>query len=780
MALRRKIAAIISMTLLASHTAFAANSFIVKNIQVEGLSGLSPQTVMSYLPIKIGQSFDMSETSNIIASLYQTGFFSNVSLSRDGNTLIVNVNERPVIAKVNISGNSAVSTDQITTVMKEMGLQQGQVLDQSVLDQVSKSLQSAYDSQGHYNATVTAIVTPVARNRVNVNIVISEGRVALVEKIRIIGNHAYSEKKLIRTLTLTTPKWDSIITRADHYTKDALDNSLQTLGNFYMDHGYIHFKVNSANAVLTPDRKSIYLIININEGSQYRLAGYNFTGNTILPTTQFTATPMFKALTAGKVFSRQNTMDASKAISILLGNQGYAFADVNIEPTIDEIHKTVFITFHVNPGNRVYVHRVNFAGNTSTSDNVLRTATRQMEGALFSSSAIDESTRQINLLGYFTNVKEDTEPVAGSQNQVDVNYNVSEQPSAQATAGAGYGTDGFVVSAGVNENDFMGTGKQVGVNFSQNIYQRSYSASYNNPYFTPDGVQRGFNIFYTQTDPGALNLAPYSFTSYGANMVYTIPFSPVDDYQLGIGLQRTSLSLGSGGSSIQIQQFVQNEGSAFNQLMLTLGWTRNGFDRAYFPTRGILQTAGLQVSAPLAGRPLDFYKLSYQIHGYQPLPEGFIGSVVGSFGYGGAYGSTKGLPFFTNYYAGGMAVQGQVRGYETNTLGPLDSNLQPIGGNTLLSGSLQLILPGFLSSDNYRTSVFVDSGNVYNTWNVYNTYPTNQVGLQLGQLRYSAGVDFQWRLPILNAIIELSYAKALNAKPGDQLEPFSFNIGGNF
>lgn len=761
-----------------THNAFAADSFVVKDIQVEGLKGLNKATVLNYLPIKVGQTLHSSDTPKMISALYATGFFSDVSLSQSGDTLIVHVSELPVIANIKVEGNSQITSDEINKVLKSLGLVRGQVLDPSVLSQVIKSLRGAYDIQGHYNATVTPNIVPASHNRVNINITISEGRVALVENIHILGNKDFKESKLIDTLKLTSWKWDSIVTHNNHYSSEALGQSLDNLNNFYLDRGYLRFKIDSANAVLSHDRKSVDIIIHITEGKPYKLTEVKFSGKLILPEEDYRKLPEVKNLKLNTFVSKEKIMAASKAVTYALGDKGYAFAKINVIPKIDDAAQQVKLEFNIEPGRKVYVRQVHFVGNTASSDTVLRQSMRQSEGSLSSVSAIDESIRQLNLLGYFQNVKEATVPVPGSPNQVDLNYSVTEQPSAQATVGAGYGTNGIVLNAAINEKNFLGTGKEVGINFSRNLYQQSYSFNYNNPYYTPEGIQRGFSLYNVKTTPGNLNVAQYQFSSYGGNMVYSIPFSAKDSYQIGFGLQRTLLQPGNLYSS-QIFQFVQTEGTTFNQFMISGGWTRNGYNRSSFPTEGTYQNLNFQISAPFIGTPLDFYKLTYQIHNYESIYNftTFLGATVG---YGGAYGGTKGLPFFTNYYAGGLGSIGQVRGYQTNTLGPKDSTGLPIGGNALMAGTAALILPEPFSTDTFRTSIFMDAGNVYSTWNVYNTYPSSAVGVNVNALRYSAGIDVQWRLPVLNAILEVAVAKALNPRPGDLTEPFSFNIGGNF
>ena len=636
---------------------WAANSFVIRNIQVQGLQGISKATVLNYLPVKVGDTFDPAKTGEIIRDLYQTGFFSNVSLARAGNTLIIQVSERPVIGSIKVTGNTLITKDQINGVLSNLGLVEGRVFDQAVLDKVTNSLQSEYYSVGHYNAKVTTTITPEPRSRVAVVITVSEGRVALVEHIQIIGNHAFSDRALINAMTLTMPKWDTFFTQSDHYSKDKLDASLDGLRNYYLDRGYLKFKIDSAQASIAPDCKSVFLIIHVTEGPVYTVSGYDIVGNLILPKAELMSMVKFKQ---GDTFSRVEVTNATKRMTRALGNQGYSFADVDAFPTVDEPTKQIYITFHINPGNRIYVHRVNFTGNTKTSDAVLRRAMRVQEGGMINLDNIDESTRNLNLLGYLDNIKETTTPVPGTNDQVDVDYNVTEKSSASATAGAGYGTDGFVFSAGINQSNFLGTGDSVGVNFNSDPYERTYSFSFNNPCINEYCVSRGFTVYDTLTTPYAVNLGnSYTFNQYGFNVAYGIPVSEFDSYQLGYGVQHTTLHANN-STSTMVNTFVQDNGSEFNQLLLSAGWSRNTLDRAIFPTNGFNQAAAIQVSTPVAGTPLDYYKITYQGHWYRPLFDNYIFTAEGGFGYGNNYGPPGALPFFDNYYAGGIGFNGAV------------------------------------------------------------------------------------------------------------------------
>lgn len=767
----------------------AADSFVVKSIHITGLQGISSDTVMSYLPIHVGERINASQSANIISTLYATGFFSDVSLSQEGNTLIIHVAERPVISSISVSGNKDIPKDKLNEVLKKLGLVQGQVFDNSVLQRVKYSLETEYDNIGKYNARVDTIVTPRARGRVNVKIDISEGQTAEVADILIIGNHIYKSSVLIRQMTLATPHLWSFFTHTNLYSQDKLSSSLEALSSYYMDRGYLKFKVDAAQVTLTPDRKHVYLVIHVTEGEVYKVKGYSVVGNTLIPQARLQRMIHIKA---GDVFSRKAINSASDAITKMLGNMGYAFASVNVVPEIDDKTKQVYLTFYIQPGNRVYVRRINFHGNYKTEDTVLRHSIRQMEGSLVSVDDIKESEHQLNLTGYLSNVTTDTKAVPGIPDEVDLDYNVTEAPSSQASAGVGYGTDGFVVNAGLNQNNFLGSGKTLGVNFQNSLYSTDYSINYNNPYYTPDGVQRGFTLYAQRITPGNLNISRYNQNTYGGTVNYSIPISANgDNLLLGYGYQNTLLKLGNGPSS-QLVNFVNTyhpggRSTRFNQILLNSGWSRNGLDKATFPTNGLYQDFGFDMTLPGGGSPpLDYYKANYDMNYYYPIiPEevtGLIFNARASLGYGAGFGPTAGLPFFANYYAGGIAYSGQVRGYESNTLGPLDSLGDALGGNKLATGTLALIFPNPISTDKLRTSVFLDGGNVYST------QAQVRGGSPAGPMRYSTGLSVDWQVPVLNVLLSVSYAKALNPHRHyvngqifrDQTEPFQFNVGTSF
>lgn len=754
-----------------------AASFIVKDIRFEGLQGISRDTAISYMPVQIGQRFDSSQTDEIIKNLYATGFFSDISISQDGDVLVVKVAERPVIGSIVVTGNKDIPKDKLDEVLKGLGLAQGRVFNQSTLDEVQKSLQNQYDVVGKYSARVNTSVTPQSHNRVAVRIDISEGLTVQIADIHIIGNHAFGEKKLIRAMPIATHHLWSFYTEEDKYSSEKLDKATEALRSYYLDRGYLKFQIDSTQVTLTPDRKQAYIVFHITEGPIYTVKGYNLTGNLILSQTKLQSLIKIKP---GDVFSRKVVQDAGTAIGRALGDMGYAFASVNAMPTIDEQAKTVFITFYIDPGNRVYVRRINFSGNIKTQDVVFRRLIRQLEGGLVSVDDIKESERLLNISGYLEkDVKVETAPVPGVPDEVDLNFNVKEAPAAQATFGVGYGTNGVTLAASLNQNNFLGTGNALSINFNTSLLYTIYNISYTNPYYTPDGIARGFSVFYQHSTPYNLNIAQYSMNTYGGTLNYSIPLDVKgDNLLLGIGLQKTQIFVG-GGVSQEVNQFLITNGSNFQQASFSVGWSRNGLDQAFFPTTGLYQDAAIQVVTPVGGNPLDYYKGNYNIRGYYPLGKGFIIQGRAAAGYGNGFGPTHGLPFFANYYAGGVGYVGQVRGYEANTLGPLDSNGNALGGNIMTVGSIGLIFPTPLTSDRLRTTAFVDAGNVFTTLGV-STPGNPRGGTPAGPLRYSAGVAIDWRVPVFNALLSISVAKAINPQPTDQTNIFQFSVGTSF
>lgn len=773
----KKIANLLVISsLLLSGGVYAQSTFVVREIQFEGLQRVPSATALSYLPIKRGQVLTTSKTPAILRALYQTGFFDQVSLSKDGDTLIIHVVERPTIGQLKISGNSVIPTDKLTTVMKSLEVTEGRVYNASVLEKIKQSLLSQYYLLGRYNARVDIRTTPMPRNRVLVNIDISEGLVAKVRRISIIGNHVFDESTLIKQMDLSTSGYITIITQTDRYSEEKLESSVEKIRNYYMDRGYLKAEVKSAQAQVTPDRKSVYINIVVNEGPQYTVKSVDVTGDFPLPREDVEKRVLIKP---GTIFSRQKVLDTQKAINYVYGDKGYMFASVAVRPQINEVDHTVGITFDIKAGKRAYVRKVTFSDNMRTNDVVLRREVQQLEAAPASTTKMDESKQRLLLLPYIKEAEMSLKPVPGVDDQVDVNYKVKEESSAQASLKLGYSqVYRFILGAGFNQKNFFGTGNTLGINFSQSKYEQFYGVEYTNPYYTEDGISRSFSLSMSRVDPkGAGVSSGYTSNEYNFGVLYGIPIGQergaYSRLLAGVSYQNLLVNLSSTNVSNQVMTFVNQHTRHTQEADFKLGVSRDSRDKAIFPTRGTSQSLFLDAYAPLGSGSVAFYTLNYAGKGYLPLSGPFILTGRANLGYGNGFAGFKDFPFFKNYYAGGIDT---VRGYQGYSLGPKDSNYHPFGANMLADGSIGLIFPNYLS-DNLRTSVFVDAGNVYSSIDNRTTYGGNSSNS--GPLRYSTGVEADWLTPF--GPIQLSLAKPLNLKqPGDQSEIFQFSLGANF
>ena len=751
------------------------SSFVIKKIQIDGLQRISKGTVYTYLPVKVGDQLTTAESNKIIEALYGTDFFSNVALSREGNTLIIDVKELPVIGAIHISGNKDIPTKKLVSVLKSQGFSEGNVYNRSLAKQIKQSLQDQYYARGKYNARVTVTIDKELRNRVGVNIKVSEGLVATIRNINIVGDHVFKESELLDQLTISTPGWLTWFSGTDQYSSAKMQASLAALTSYYMDRGYIEFKVNSVQIAITPNRKSVYITVNVTEGPKFYFKGYQLTGNLILPRKQMQKLVTIKK---GDVFSRQAVIASDKAMSKTLGDVGYAFATIEATPKIDKKSKTVFLTLKVVPNGKYYVNQIHFYGNNSVNDMVLRRSMRQMEGGVWNTKNVEQSKWQLQQLPYLKSVQMSTERVPGAKNKVNINYKIAEKNSANFTASIGYSQlDGIILSAGVMEHDFLGTGKTVGFNLQRSRGYQSYSLNYVNPYYTLSGISRSINLYLTKVDPGEINLTnSYSISQTGFNVNYTIPISESlyreNDISLGYGLENTILDVGNGPPE-QVSTFVNKHGRHFLQANLTAGWVSNGFDKIIFPTEGFTQSVSGMLAAPLTRKSIGYYTVGYKAQWYRPITRNhhFILNVKGEGNYGNSYMRSAQMPFFSNFYSGGID---SVRGYEGNTLGPKDSQNNPIGGNLSVLGSVGLIFPSPIEPNSLRTTAFVDAGNVFNAYGK----PIGPGFNKLNRLRYSAGLELDWLTPL--GTINISFAKALNSKHGDDTEPFQFSIGKSF
>ena len=765
--------------LLVSNGVKGDEEFVVKDIQVKGLQRISLGTVYNYLPVNVGEKFSLDNVSPAIKALFKTGFFKDVTLEREGSTLIVNVVERPSIAKIIFEGNKDLSKDDLTKALDKIGLAEGKIFDRQVLDKVEQELTRQYLSHGKYGLKIKTDVSNLTRNRVGIHIKISEGRVTKIKQINIVGNTVFDDKTLLGKFELNTSNLLSFYTKDDQYSKQKLSADLETLRSYYLDRGYINFSVESTQVAITPDKKDIYVTINVKEGDVYKLSKVKLAGNLVVAPDE-----LIKLVSVGptEIFSRKSATETSKAIQDRLGDEGYAFANVNMVPEINEAQKTVDMTFVVDPGKRVYVHRINMSGNTKTRDEVLRREMRQMEASWASSSKIERSKTRLERLGYFETVTVETPPVVGTADQIDVNYKVVEKPSGNLSAGVGFSqVQGIVLNANIAQDNVFGSGKRVNVAFNNSSYLTSYQFGFFNPYFTTDGVSQGYNLGYTKRNAGAINIANYNTNIANAGINFGIPLNEFDQIRFDTEVKHTNLST-TAFSSYQINQFITDQGSSFLTFSQGISWVHDTFNRAIFPNKGAQQRLSAVVMIP--GSDLDYYKVGYRQQRYFPLAKDFTFKLNGEVGYGGGYGSTQALPFFDNYFMGGT---GSVRGFKNNTLGPRDSNGYPLGGSSKIIGNAELFfpVPFMTETKSVRLGTFFDVGSLNDSFTLNN-------------MKYSAGLSGEWLSPF--GALSVSAAYPLNkgnytyntfnpangVNPGsivtqkDQTQFFQFNFGQNF
>lgn len=755
----KRMACVSLLAMLSLTYANFASAFTIRKIRVQGLQRVPASTVLSYIPLKEGQDLDPSRTTEIIQGLYGTGFFSTVNLGRQGDDLIVQVTERPVIGAIRISGNKELKTEDLNSALKKAGIAEGLPYDTSVLEAMKRALEQQYNSQGRYASAVNTTVSTESQNRVSVKIEIIEGKVSKIKQIHIVGNKAFSERKLLRHFASGKTKLWSFFTNGDQYVKEKLDADIDGLKAFYMDRGYLKFKVLSSSSKMSADKKKVNVVIEVQEGPIFKVRGVELTGDCF---NQGPALQRLITIKPGQIFSRKKIVDTRDMLNRLLSSQGYALADVELIPDVNEQTNTVFITFHVVPGKRVYVRRINFVGNTKTTDEVLRRELRQMEGAMYSSVCVEESKRRLSNLGYLQDIQVRAVPSPEAPNVVDLEYKVTETSSASANFQVGYSDAyGLLYGANVNQTNFLGTGRTVNAAFQSNNAYTNISLTYYNPYYTMSGIGRGFTLYTQFADPGKVGITPFRMDTYGLAMNYDIPITEYSRLSFAFGYDSIRLFTNQ-GASYDVQHFVRDNGHVFDQFKATLGWSRSTYDRAVFPTCGWKQFLGVEVGLPFAHNSLDYYKINYSSAYFHPLFCNLIFHARGQLGYGNGYGNTGQLPFFKNYYAGGID---SVRGYDDNTLGPRDSNLNPIGGNIITVGSLSLIFPNPFP-DQLRTSIFVDAGNVF-----HNDIDLNNIGT-------SGGVQFEWLSPM--GPIHFSFSKAFKSGRYDETKVFQFSLGASF
>ena len=765
---------VLSLIILLGVTSFteAAQSFIVSDIRIEGLEKIPEGTLLNYLPVIQGDPLDDKQVIFAIKELYKTGFFADVQLLRDGDVLVVRVKERPSITEISFDGNSDIDDDTLEEAMKGVGLAKGRIFNRSLLEKLTQELEAVYFSQGKYNVKIDAEVEELDQNRVNIDINISEGIKSLIKQINIIGNKVYDDETLLDEIQLGIPSAWAFLSDADEYSKPKLQADLETIRSYYLDRGYIKFNVDSTQVSITPDKKDIYVTINVSEGEKYTVGEVLLTGDMVI---NKAVLEQLISTKTGVTFSRRLMTESQKAIEDRVGMTGYAFAKVNVIPQINDEDRTISLTYNLEPGRKVYVRRITFFGNFKTRDEVLRREMRLMEGSVLASNKLERSKIRIQRLSYIEEVEVESRPVPGTDNQVDIDVTVTERLSGSFNIGAGFSqAQGLLFNVGLTQENLLGTGQALSVNVNTDRANTVYSVSHTEPYATVDGISRTISANYRKRDAAEEEIANYLSNSWGVNLSYGIPMSEVNTLRLGIGFNSIDLRVGV-SPSLDVVEFIAKNGNSFDNFSLNASYSHDTRNRTVFATRGSAQTISSNITIP--GSDLEYYKLRYDTKFYFAMTEDLTLLLHSDVAYGDGYGDTDELPFFERYFAGGLRT---VRAYNTNSLGPRDilSN-DPIGGNLRVVGGADVIFPiPFMEKppSSVRLSAFFDVGNVF--LDDAPTFDSTENGFDASQLRMSTGLSFVWLAPI--GPLRFSYGVPLNDVGGDDLRAFQFSIGSFF
>ena len=777
--------------LVNSVSALSANAdeFVVSEIKIEGLQRLPDGTLLNYLPIVAGDPIDDNQITYSIGELYKTGFFANVSLLRDGDVLVVRVKERPSIANVEFTGNSDIEDDALKDALLDIGVTRGQIYNRTLLDKLTLELERVYFSQGKYGVKIDTEVTELDQNRVDIEITISEGQVALIKHINIVGNDVYDDDTLLEDLESGVPSSWSVFSSIDEYSKPKLNGDLEKIRSFYLDRGYIKFNIESTQVSITPDKQDIYITINVAEGDRYKISSSDLTGELVVNR----QTMQSQILTRqGMYFSRSLMTTSKKRLENQMGRIGYAFSEVKVSPVIDEEKKEVALTYHAIPGEKAYVRRINIHGNDSTQDQVYRREMRLMEGSILASDLLERSKTRIQRLPFVEVVDISTTPVPGTNNQVDLKVTVEEKLAGSFNIGAGFSqTQGLLFNVGLTQENLFGTGKRLSVNVNTDRANTVYSGAFTDPYYTIDGVSRTISASFRERDAAEEQINNFSTNSGDLNISYGIPLSEFNTLSLGYGFSHIKITKGLFASQDVTDFILGNNGkTAYNSLTLNSSFSHDTRNRTVFASSGSQHTVGLNMTIP--GSDLEYYKLSYITNTFVGVTSATTLLFRTNLAYGDGYGDDDELPFFERYFAGGIRT---VRGYESNSLGPRDAvNGASIGGNMRLTAGVDYIFPiPFVEKppSSVRLSAFYDIGNVFlDDVNTFGAAPS-ETGFQLEQLRSSVGLSLVWISPI--GPLRFSYAETLNevkdvvvtngaitSLQSDRLRAFQFSIGSFF
>ncbi|UIZ58745.1 outer membrane protein assembly factor BamA [Acinetobacter sp. SCLZS86] len=797
----------------ATQQAYAADEFIARDIKIDGLVRLTPANVYGMIPVNSGDRVNEAVLANAIRSIYATGLFDDIQASREADTLVFKVVERPIISKVEFKGNKLIPKEALEDGLKKMGVAEGEVLKKSALQTLESELEQQYMQQGRYDADVRVITTARPNNRVDLTVEFVEGKAAKVVDINIIGNTVFKESDIKQAFAVKESSWSSIVTRNDRYAREKMAASLEALRALYLNKGYINFNITNSSLNLSEDKKHIFVEVSVDEGEQFKFGESKFLGDALYKPEELTALQIYKD---GETYSQEKVNAVKQLLLRKYGNAGYYYAEVNIVPQIDKETKLVDLNYYINPGQQVTVRRINFAGNSKTADEVLRREMRQMEGALASNEKIDLSKVRLERTGFFKTVDVKPVRIPNVPDQIDLNVNVEEQHSGTSTLAVGFSQSGGVTfQAGLSQTNFLGTGNSVSIDLSRSETQDYYNLSVTDPYFTIDGVRRGYNMYYRKTKlDDDYNVNNYVTDSFGGGINFGYPIDENQSVSAGLNIDQTEVTTGNrvstyirdyllenGGKEIGSSNYcIDNNDPCGTKLKadrfsgdyltynLNLGWSYNTLNRPIFPTNGMSHRVNAEIALP--GSDVEFQKVTYDAQAYFPLGHDFVLRGYSKLGFG------NDLPFYKNFYAGGY---GSVRGYDNSTLGPkYDSvyaehnslenfDLEEVGGNALVQFGTELALPVPFKGDwtrQVRPVIFAEGAQVFDTQcNVSSSadlrkYCKDNYGFDFGEMRYSVGVGFTWITMI--GPLSLSYAYPLNDKDGDDTKNIQFEIGRTF
>ena len=741
--------------------AAAIDPFTISEIRAEGLKRLDIGTVLSYLPLSPGDVLNEQTSSQAIRSLYGSGLFQDVELDRQGTVLIVRVTERPSIASFEIEGNDKIGGDELKESLKNLGLAEGEPYKRALLDQVEQELRRQYYANGYYDVGVETEVKEEGENRVRIKVTVTEGEVTRIREINLIGNKAFDKATLLSQLKLEKTDWVPFQS-SDRYSKQQLLGDLEGLTSYYQDRGYLKFNISSVQVALSPDKKGIYITLNLEEGEIYKIKDWRLSGDTA-EVEGFLKAQVSTA--RGATFSRKEATESASRIEAALADIGYAFAEVNPLPEIDEAAREVTLNYFIQPGRRAYVHQINFSGHASTNDETLRREMRQLEAAPFSKSAVERSRVRLERLPFIESVEVDTEPVPGSDDLVDVNFTIKERPPGSIQFGIGYsGASGFLVTGNVTHTNVFGTGNRVAVEVDNNSFSRRFSFSWADPYFTEDGVSQTWSVFYRESEGLNRFSSGFNLNVIGGNLTYGLPLTEYTTLRAGFGVEDTALDTFA-NSSDSILMFAIENGTRYFTWEGRTGITRDTRNRTFFASRGALDQFDVDITLP--GSDLQYYRLSYRHQNYTPFVLKSFFEFNARIGLMDGWGDKGAPPPYENFTAGGTRT---VRGYRESSLGPKEGSIA-IGGRFLAAAQTELVLPMPWENDgkSTRTSLFYDIGNVF----------AKPGDFDNNELRQSAGIAFTWYTPFLG-ILDMSYGYPLNEQAGDRSDRFQITFGTPF